>query len=56
MIIVWCHLPAQPAPPPDSYCRIARPVRVSRADTRATKEAADIELRKYKAVCGGLPK
>jgi hypothetical protein len=34
------------------YCQIAKPVLVSRADTRSTKEQADRELRKYKSVCG----
>lgn len=36
----------------DSYCQIAKPVRVSRQDTRMTKEQADIEYRKYMAACG----
>lgn len=36
----------------DTYCQIAKPVQVSKRDTRRTKELADIEYRKYVAVCG----
>lgn len=39
----------------NNYCQIAQPVRVSRADTRLTKEQADREYRKYVAVCGTPP-
>ena len=38
-----------------NYCQIAQPVKVSRADTRATKEQADREYRKYVAACGVPP-
>lgn len=38
-----------------NYCQIAQPVKVSKADTRATKEQADREYRKYVAACG-VPK
>lgn len=38
-----------------NYCTIAQPVKVSRADTRATKEQADREYRKYVAACGQPP-
>lgn len=37
------------------YCATARPVRVSKADTRKTKELADREYRKYVAACGVPP-
>lgn len=37
----------------DTYCQIAKPVQVSKRDTRRTKELADIEWRKYQAVCAG---
>ena len=47
VIFMWCQTPALPA----AYCDIAVPVRVSHADTRATKEAAAREFAKWKAVC-----
>lgn len=50
LVFMQCYMPAPPVS--DTYCRIARPVIVSHADTRATKEQADREYRKYKAVCG----
>lgn len=37
------------------YCATAQPIKVSRADTRATKEQADREFRKYVAACGQPP-
>lgn len=37
------------------YCATARPVKVSKADTRKTKELADREYRKYVAACGVPP-
>lgn len=40
---------------PADYCATARPVKVSRADTRRTKEQADREYRKYVAACGVPP-
>lgn len=54
LLLTACStLPAQPGPVAvNDYCQIAQPVQVSRADTRATKEQADREYRKYKAVCG----
>ena len=40
------------APPPAApYCDIARPIRWSSRDTRATKEQADRENRKWKRLC-----
>lgn len=45
-----------PGRPVVDYCTTAQPVRVSRADTRGTKEQADREYRKYVAVCGEPPK
>lgn len=41
----------QPAPPPDTYCQIAKPIYWSKQDTRATKEQADRENRKWKRLC-----
>lgn len=41
----------QPAPPPDTYCQIAKPIYWSKNDTRATKEQADRENRKWKRLC-----
>lgn len=43
------QLPSAPAP----YCQIARPIYWSAQDTRATKEQADRENRKWKRLCGG---
>lgn len=43
------------APAAIDYCATARPVRVSKADTRKTKELADKEYRKYVAACGVPP-
>lgn len=43
------------APVAIDYCATAKPVRVSRADTRGTKEQADREYRKYVAACGRPP-
>lgn len=37
--------------PPDTYCNIAKPIYWSRNDTRATKEQADRENRKWKRIC-----
>lgn len=49
--LAGCATMAQPVPS-DSYCQIANPVRVSPKDTRATKEQADREYRKWKSICG----
>lgn len=43
--------PQAMAPPVSDYCQIAKPVQVSKKDTRVTKEQADREWRKYQAVC-----
>lgn len=53
LLLAGCATMAQPGlvPPTDSYCQISQPVRVSKNDTRATKEQADRELRKWKSVC-----
>jgi hypothetical protein len=37
--------------PPDTYCQIAKPIYWSSKDTRGTKEQADRENRKWKALC-----
>lgn len=46
---------AAPSPPPTAapYCQIARPIYWSAGDTRATKEQADRENRKWKRLCAG---
>lgn len=43
---------AEVPPPAAPYCDIARPIYWSAKDTRATKEAADRENRKWKRLCG----
>lgn len=40
-----------PAPAPDTYCQIAKPVYWSKHDTRGTKEQVDRENRKWKRLC-----
>lgn len=40
-----------PAPPPDTYCQIAKPIYWSKSDTRETKAQADRENRKWKRLC-----
>jgi hypothetical protein len=54
LALAGCATMAQPGGPvpSDSYCQIANPVRVSPKDTRATKEQADREFRKWKSICG----
>lgn len=54
LALVGCTTMAQPGGPvpTDSYCQIVNPVRVSPKDTRATKEQADREYRKWKQICG----
>lgn len=41
-----------PAPPPDTYCQISRPILWSSKDTRLTKEAVDKHNRVWKRLCG----
>ncbi len=43
--------PADAPPAAAPYCDIARPVLWSAQDTRATKEQADRENRKWKRLC-----
>lgn len=45
--------PAAASPAAAPYCDIARPVLWSAQDTRATKEQADRENRKWKRLCSG---
>lgn len=40
-----------PTPPVDTYCQNYKPIRISPKDTRETKEQADINNRRWKAVC-----
>lgn len=50
--LIFVHLQCtQPAPPPDTYCQIAKPIYWSKNDTRETKAQADRENRKWKALC-----
>lgn len=49
---IFAHLTCtQPAPPPDTYCHIAKPVYWSKSDTRATKEQVDRHNRVWKRLC-----
>ena len=49
---IFAHLTCtQPAPPPDTYCQIAKPVYWSRNDTRQTKEQVDRHNRVWKRLC-----
>ena len=49
ILIMWCA--AKEPVPVSTFCQIAEPIRWSAADTRKTKEAADIHNRKWKAIC-----
>lgn len=42
----------QAAQPAAAYCDVARPIFWAASDTRRTKEQADRENRKYRALCG----
>ena len=50
-IVCFGALSPAPVPPADTYCQIARPIYWSAGDTRATKEQADRENRKWKRLC-----
>jgi hypothetical protein len=52
LFVFACSAPALPSGP-IPYCQIAQPVLWATADTRATKEQADRENRKYKRLCMG---
>lgn len=43
--------PADAPPPAAAYCDVARPISWSARDTRATKEQADRENRKWARLC-----
>lgn len=53
LIVMWCSVsgPA-PATAGAKFCDVARPVYWSAADTRKTKEQADIHNAKGKRLCG----
>lgn len=51
-LVLFQCTPADAPPPEAAYCDIARPVLWSARDTRATKEQADRENRKWKRLCG----
>ena len=55
LIVFACEPAAAPLPPAAPYCDIARPVLWSAQDTRATKEQADRENRKWKRLCSTKP-
>lgn len=44
---------AETPPAAAPYCEIARPIYWAAGDTRATKEQADRENRKWKRLCSG---
>lgn len=50
-LVIFQCTPAEALPPAAPYCDIARPIRWSAQDTRATKEQADRENRKWKRLC-----
>ena len=51
LLIMFCE-PTQAAPPVDTYCSVARPIRWSAKDTRLTKEQVDTHNRQWKVLCG----
>jgi hypothetical protein len=51
LLVSWCFVEEPQTPPADSYCAIAKPIYLSRADTRETKEQADRENAKWKSLC-----
>ncbi|GJD93380.1 hypothetical protein [Methylobacterium iners] len=51
LLFIFQCTPAEAPPPAAPYCDIARPIRWSAQDTRATKEQADRENRKWKRLC-----
>lgn len=51
ILLMFCQSP-DPAPVVDTFCLKYRPVRLSHADTRGTKEQADINNRVWKSSCG----
>lgn len=51
LVFFACPEAAEVPPPAAPYCDIARPIYWSAQDTRATKEAADRENRKWKRLC-----
>lgn len=57
LFIMFCE-PSGPKtpPPPDTFCQQYKPVYVSPADTRKTKEQVDIANRRWKAVCRDAPR
>ena len=50
---IFVHLTCtQPAAPPAStYCQLSKPIYWSAADTRKTKEQADVHNRVWKKLC-----
>ena len=50
LIYFSCQV-AAPPPPTDSFCAIYKPIHLSHADTRRTKEQADSHNRVWKRVC-----
>ncbi|TAK50222.1 MAG: hypothetical protein EPO23_03180 [Xanthobacteraceae bacterium] len=50
LFVMWCGA-SQPAPIPDTYCQIAKPIYWAASDTRATKEQVDTHNRVWKRLC-----
>ena len=52
LLVMFCQPPAAPpATAGATFCQTAKPLYWSAADTRRTKEQADIHNRKFKALC-----
>lgn len=52
ILVAWCFVQEPTSAAGDSYCLIAKPIQMSHADTRRTKEEVDTHNRVYKATCG----
>lgn len=50
-LVIFACAASDPAPTAVPYCQVAQPVLWAGTDTRATKEQADRENRKYKRLC-----
>lgn len=50
LVMFWCAAENQKIPV-DSFCELYAPVYWSAADTRKTKEQADLNNTRWKAIC-----
>jgi hypothetical protein len=52
ILVMFCQQPAPAATAGAKFCDVAKPLYWAAADTRRSKEQADIHNRKWKQLCG----